>query len=192
MVDLKDRASTIDLATLAKYPYLGTITTRKLEILTLLGVMAYPEEVCRSCDLSQTITFTKLTLHVPCITPSGEKYLSSRCRPLLALEAMRLQGIWVDASEASKFDEQVLMSLAGNAFETSCMAASVWSTLIYLARMHTYRCPDPSSVIQMTTAEVQQEASDDEDDIANILGLAFATSQSKPFFRIKKKTTRDR
>ena len=67
-----------------------------------------------------------------------EKYVTSIVRPLLGVESLRIQGLFFTESDPRMdgFNDAFLKDLAGNAFEASCYTASLWSGLIFLARVH--------------------------------------------------------
>ena len=93
-------------------------------------------------DISQNKARTNLVSgYALCITPKGEKYLTDRCRPLLGVEATRLQGMWLEPGDPRIRDtsDSLLRDLAGNAFEQSCFAAVLWCTLVFYAKMHRRR-----------------------------------------------------
>jgi hypothetical protein len=94
-------------------------------------------------DLSQNLKFCSISKHMPCVTPTGEKYLTSRCRPLHGAEGLRLQGIWLDRDIVENFKGPFLQDLAGNAFEVSSCAVTIFVSMLFSARMHNYRVPDP-------------------------------------------------
>jgi hypothetical protein len=125
---------TPDEATLMAYPGLLEYTERQFQVLHLMGIRSFPEKTLRIVDLPQNLEFIDVSEHMPCVTPGGEKYLSTRCRSILAVEALRFQGIWLDEQLLSGFSEKLLMSLAGNAFETSCYAAVMWCLIVFMSR----------------------------------------------------------
>ena len=102
-------------AAVKKYPYLDTLTTRKRALMCAIGVSAFPEKQIRVVDISQNKARTNLVSgYVPCITPKGEKYLTDRCRPLLGVEALRLQGMWLEPGNPQIHDmsDSLLRDLA--------------------------------------------------------------------------------
>ena len=126
----------------AERPYLKSFTSRKRSILFNLGVHMFPEETCRVAELSQNLKFSRILENVvPCLTPSGEKYLTNICRPIVGVEALRLQGMWWQSGSpfVEKFSDKLLRDLAGNAFESSCFAAAFFSTFLLRARLYRRR-----------------------------------------------------
>lgn len=126
----------------------------------------FPEHKARAVDLSQNFNFTELAPYVPCLTPRGEKYITSRCRPLLGLESLRLQGLWVgDESDPEDFyagmSEALLKDLAGNAFESSCFAAAFWCTLRLNACVH--RLQEPIQIPRTLAPELEDGPESDSD-----------------------------
>ncbi len=151
-----------DEATKTAFPGLKKLERRQLELLFLLGAAQLPDTRERVADISQNIGYTSLTDHYPCITPKGAKFLSQRCRLTHGVECMRLQGIWLD--NLRDFDDELLRSLAGNAFETSCYAAVLWASLIFQSHMHFLskaRSRIPPNIL--LEAAVRDPASDDDD-----------------------------
>ena len=147
-------------------PYLRTLTRRKRSLLYRIGVKHFPEHKARAVDLSQNFNFTELAPYVPCLTPRGEKYITSRCRPLLGLESLRLQGLWVgDESDPEDFyagmSEALLKDLAGNAFESSCFAAAFWCTLRLNACVH--RLQEPIQIPRTLAPELEDGPESDSD-----------------------------
>ena len=134
-------------------PYLRAFTARKRSILFNLGVHSFPEETCRVAELSQNLAFARILDVVPCLTPNGEKYLTKFCRPLLGVEALRLQGLWWRPSSpyCRAFPDKLLRDLAGNAFEASCFAASFFASFLLRARLmrmrHAQLAGPPTSAI---------------------------------------------
>jgi hypothetical protein len=99
------------------FPLLLTICRRQFEMMHLQGIRSYPELVNRAIDMSQSLEFTTVSPIMGCITPSGQKYLTGRCRNLLGEEGLRLQGIWFenrdDDAKVRSFPDPLLRSLAG-------------------------------------------------------------------------------
>ena len=118
-------------------PYLKCFTARKRSLLFNLGVLTFPEATCRVAELSQNLSWSRVLNVVPCLTPSGEKYLTKFCRPLLGVEALRLQGMWwrPNAPYCRSFPDKLLRDIAGNAFEASCFAASFFASFLLRARL---------------------------------------------------------
>lgn len=125
------------LETKLAFPGLFALTRRQFEMLHLKGVRSYPDIACRVVDVSQSASRSRRTDGVmPCLTPGGEQYLSNRCRLLFGEEALRMQGVWYDTpvmrEKLRTFKNNLLMSLAGNAFELSCYGATLWCSLSVL------------------------------------------------------------
>ncbi|CAE7240001.1 unnamed protein product [Symbiodinium sp. CCMP2592] len=119
-------------------PYLKCMTARKRRTLFKLGIRNFPTTAAnlKVVDISQD-KFAHATDHSPCITPKGERYLTSECRPMLPVESMRLQGRWFKSDDPllSTVPQGLLADLAGNAFEASCCAATFWTTMVFFARI---------------------------------------------------------
>ena len=112
------------------HPGLLEYTERHLQLLYLLGIRSFPEKTLRIIDLSHNHEFIDVSEHMPCVAP----YLSTRRRSMLAVGAIRAQGIWLDEQLLSGFSEKLVMSLAGNAFETSRYAAVMWCLIVCMSR----------------------------------------------------------
>ena len=120
-----------------QHPYLAGLTPRQTGLLRSAGVERFPERFCRCLDLSQSEGWTRLRDHVPCLTPQGQHYITTRMRPLLGAEALRLQGLFLDEKDGrfSSMSDRLLKDLAGNSFEMSCYMATLWSGLLFLSRL---------------------------------------------------------
>ena len=162
-------------AAVKKYPYLDSLTRRKRALMCEIGVSDFPEKHIRVVDISQNKARTQLVSgYMPCITPKGEKYLTDRRRPLLGVEAMRLQGMWLEPSDPRIHDmsDSLLRDLAGNAFEQSCFAAVLWCTLVFYAKMHHRRTAagmQPRTPIYLPDPMLEK-CEDDDDVRTEVLG----------------------
>ena len=115
------------------YPEAECLPSREKGLLDMRGI-GFPHHRFELLNISQTDASGGPDF-APTITPSGRFWLADRCRRLLGVEALALQGIHVDP-DAIECDDELLHNLAGNAFNTaSCMEALV-ATLVLLARMH--------------------------------------------------------
>eukprot|EP00933_Yihiella_yeosuensis_P051746 TRINITY_DN49720_c0_g1_i1.p1 TRINITY_DN49720_c0_g1~~TRINITY_DN49720_c0_g1_i1.p1 ORF type:complete len:629 (-),score=63.28 TRINITY_DN49720_c0_g1_i1:168-2054(-) len=163
---------------MARFPLLGSLTRRQLEIIYLLGV-TLPEKSDRIIDTSQSHGYASVTDHIPCITPGGTKLLTSQCRYITGLESLRFQGIWhSDDASVRSFNDTLLRDLAGNSFETSCASAALFSTMIFSARMYAQRPPSPTCDSILDTGANPGEENDSDDDITFFWGLGSAVTNS--------------
>jgi hypothetical protein len=121
----------------AKFPALKRLTQQQAELLHLNKADHFPDSEFRVLDLSQTLRFCKVTCgRMPCVTPSGQKFLTKQVRWLSGAEALRFQGMFFDLSKLSKYKSTFLTDLAGNAFELTCAAGHLFSTVAFLAVNH--------------------------------------------------------
>ncbi|CAE7940690.1 unnamed protein product [Symbiodinium necroappetens] len=125
-------------------PYLKCMTARKRRTLFKLHVKDFPTEDTKVIDISQD-KFAHSTSHSPCVTPKGERYLTSECRSMVPEESFRLQGAWLSSESLEQFPQSLLADLAGNAFEASCFAATFWATMVCYGRLHVLSQNNPSS-----------------------------------------------
>lgn len=120
------------------FPFLGSLTCRQFEVLRQCGLQGFPEQQCRHVDITQAASRSRFnTDYVGTVTPKGRKYLTDRCRPILGIEALRLQSIWFPEDVSHKlrhFSNDLLCDLAGNAFEGSRCAAAVLSSVVLMSR----------------------------------------------------------
>ena len=65
---------------------------------------------------------------------------------MLGIEQMRFQNIWMDGQSLEQFPSETLADLAGNAFETTCCSAVVFSLLCLLSEGGRRAPPLPSIV----------------------------------------------
>lgn len=73
---------------------------------------------------------------VSTILPKGQKYLSNKCRLLTGYESLMLQGLfWSHEQDTllQSMDNDLLLSLAGNAFEASCCSAVLLACILVQA-----------------------------------------------------------
>ena len=68
-------------------------------------------------------------------TPSGVVFHTGLARPLLGVEKLRLQGIFVD--DLKGFSDHILSSLVGSAFSSPCCAAAVLALFSVMPKMTT-------------------------------------------------------
>lgn len=118
------------------YPGLGTLTARQLDVIRIKG-LDIPESgsgEASMIDVSQNLDRCHVLKGLcPCITPNGVFYHARACRPLVASETLRFQGILLSPDrerEARTFSPGLLQSMAGNAFNTHCAMAAVAALLI--------------------------------------------------------------
>jgi hypothetical protein len=157
------------------FPFLKVMTRRQLELLYLLGVRELPEKIARVTDISQNFGFASITEgRVPCITPKGMKFVTSRCRLILGYESLRYQGMWFDdRNTLTSFEDELLQDLAGNAFEVTSYAAVVWSTLVFRSRNFARRRRSQDSEATASAASIN-----DDNDLDEIWGLSQNSSAS--------------
>ena len=127
-----------DQLTMYTHPALKSFTLREYDILHFNGIREYPEKALRLIETSQSIgRSSSLEDHVGTLTPKLRFYISTRCRPLLGVECLRLQSLFFPGHEQGQFlldfSDATLRDLAGNAFEGSCCAAVVFSCCVLLA-----------------------------------------------------------
>jgi hypothetical protein len=67
---------------------------------------------------------------VPCITPNGQVFSTSRQQPLSGMELLGLQGLPLDKIHLARESAAELQDLAGNAMSTTVIAASQLSAII--------------------------------------------------------------
>lgn len=118
------------------FPGLQVVHPREYEILYLQGIRSFPDLPTRVIETSQSLqrgSGETSPVCCPTMTPSGRKYVSSRCRFLLGAEQLRLQNVWLDPEVLSCFPNKLLADLAGNAFETSCCCAVVCAAFALLS-----------------------------------------------------------
>lgn len=109
----------------ALFPGLNKLSPREQDIL-LLRKVAVPEQVCRLIDVSQSISRTRPRENVSgCATPGMKVYISDRCRLVMGLESLNLQGIHYGADHVklAHYTDTFLLDLAGNAFHTGTCGA---------------------------------------------------------------------
>ena len=126
-----------DSHTKASFPAMHAIYPREFEVLRLHGVTSFPESATRILEMSQSAGRSHGESSPWCcltITPTGRKYVTSRCRFLLGIEQLRLQHVWFDESLLEGVPNDLLCDLAGNAFENSCFAAVLFCSLALVAK----------------------------------------------------------
>jgi len=108
------------------FPHIALLTSRELDILACNQV-TFPEWPMKIIDISQSVSWTACNCEgAPCVTPHGRLWNTGRCRLLLGLEKLRLQGIYMPRSQLSAFPDNLLGDLAGDAFCASvCYAVLV-------------------------------------------------------------------
>lgn len=172
------------------FPFLRCLSPRQFRVLRDAGLRGFPENTRRHLDITQSAGRGQfMTDYVSTVTPKGRKYLTDRCRPILGLEGMALQSIFFPENVAKlmgQFSNDLLGDLAGNAFEGSCCAATIFSSCMLLARG---ACPvaiPPS----LSSAQFL------DDDLAGVWGLGSSLTVSclegrarAPRFRLNRKTS---
>ena len=120
-----------------RHVFLAGLTQRQVHVLRKAGVSNFPEKETRCLDVSQSEKWAQIRSYVPCVTPRGQHYITTRVRPLLGLEALRLQGLYLSENDPriSSMSDRLLKDLAGNSFEISCYMATLWSGLVFLGRL---------------------------------------------------------
>jgi site-specific DNA-cytosine methylase len=134
--------STMDRQLVHMLPGLATLSPRQWGILEdqdrrtgLLGKM--PEERPRTIDISQTVNRASLSQPGVCHTWTPKSCLlhTGRGRPMLGVEGLRLQNIRfnddleAEAQLLSRWSNEQLSDLAGNAFQGNCCVAAVVAML---------------------------------------------------------------
>ena len=66
----------------------------------------------------------------PCVTPSGQFFISDQGRPLLGIEAMALQGMPMDQLVPSVETNGQLQDMAGNAMSTTVVGTAILAAVI--------------------------------------------------------------
>ena len=95
---------------------------------------------------------------VTTVVPRMRKYITTRCRLVLGREALNLQSIFFPAEVVGRLDlfpNELLMDLAGNAFDANCYAATFFCAIVVLA--HTSACSARVPVLQSGDSEDEQE-----------------------------------
>ena len=83
---------------------------------------------------------------------------------MLGLEALWLQGIWSSSPEKlPQFSDDLLKSLAGNAYDAHSYAASVFSSLIFLSSAFYTIHQRTAADAKASKEKVDQECSDSDD-----------------------------
>ena len=119
------------------WPGLVQLQGREIEILQASGVTQFPEQNCRTVEISQSMGWCKPMNRVSsAIIPRSRIYITSRCRLLHGIEALRLQSLHFPTEKLELFREGFIMDLAGNAFEGSCCLAAIVSTCAALAQIY--------------------------------------------------------
>lgn len=67
---------------------------------------------------------------VGCLTPSGFQFITTRGRPLMGREALRLQGLPIHKMLLTRETEKELLDLAGNAMTTTVVGSAILAALI--------------------------------------------------------------
>lgn len=118
------------------FPGLRVLTQRQIETLGIVGVTDFPTLDHHTVELKHNANRTRLSQRgfASCILPGGQQYLTHRCRLMMPVESLRLQGIYVERSVSSSFSPSLLQSLAGNAFEVNCCMATLLATFVWLSQ----------------------------------------------------------
>ena len=116
------------------WPGLAQLYAREVEILQYHGINEFPEETLRTIQVSQSLGRCPPMLGVcPAIIPRGRVYVSTKCRLLHPVEALRVHSLEFPSDRLAQVKDAALQDLAGNAFEAGCCLASIVSTLACLA-----------------------------------------------------------
>jgi len=115
---------------LERFPLLLCGNDREYDVMQFHGVRQYPEKESFIVETGQSINRAKRTCHnVGAITPNSKFYVANKCRWLLGVEHLALQSIFYENRiELMRYEDSLLKSLAGNAFEGSCCAAAIYAT----------------------------------------------------------------
>ena len=109
-------------AGLANNPWFRTLPVRSRDLLLLSMCrhrLARRKPLAMSVHTSLSWSPAGSETYLPTLVPSGMFWLGPRCRPLLGIEAVRLQGCdptMLPALRREAYDSAFLMNLAGNAF----------------------------------------------------------------------------
>ena len=109
----------------------------------LEGIESFPEaRGTRSLEVGQLVGREHVQDNlVSAVVPRMRKYITTRCRLVTGREALNLQSIFFPAEVAGRLDtfsNELLMDLAGNAFDANCYAATFFCSIVVLA--HTSAC----------------------------------------------------
>jgi len=121
-----------------KLPGFRAMVKRQMDVYVLAtGSETFPAtKECRFIDISQSIGRARecMTPEVlACASPRQEVWISDRSRFLHGLESLAFQGIHYQDRHheaGGNFSSDALAKLAGNAFHSGCMAATVLATMI--------------------------------------------------------------
>ncbi|TAQ87372.1 hypothetical protein B7494_g4306 [Chlorociboria aeruginascens] len=116
-------------------PYMTSRVLDTLEISHLRNfVRGFDDRfVSRFLELSQNVFRTTDMTPVgimPCLTPTGIPFCTSRGRRVTGLESLILQGIPVNQLDLSFLSQRNLQDLAGNAMSTTVVGAVIMSSLV--------------------------------------------------------------
>ena len=125
------------------FPGLLGILPREFELMLLEGIEYFPEaHGARSIEVGQLVGREHVQDNlVSTVVPRMRKYITTRCRLVTGREALNLQSIFFPAEVAGRLDtfsNELLMDLAGNAFDANCYAATFFCSIVVLA--HTSAC----------------------------------------------------
>ena len=124
------------LVELADVPGLRLLKNWQFDILLLLGVLEFPSKTRCMIDLSQSLNRARMSTTgdiIGCVTPKMHQWLTDRARFLHGSEALALQGIHYGPRQehlTNEYSSEFLQDLAGNAFHSGCMAATVIATIV--------------------------------------------------------------
>ena len=118
---------------LKAFPGLSALCDRQVEALDLAGVVTFPEAEARTVELKHNLDRVRPSGVASCVLPGASMYLTHKCRLMHPWEALTLQGIDVDEHIVRQFSGNLIQSLAGNAFETSCCLATLFCTMVILS-----------------------------------------------------------
>jgi len=142
-----------------RFPALKLLPFRELDILMFLSPflpekkgrllnLAFSSDYSNPCAIGEGESLTTRT-----ITPRTEVFHTSKCRHILGLECLRLQGIFLDPYTENRiseaFGDTALASLAGNAFSTTCFEAALYTCFAVLGEAERVRC----NSVQQTPAK---------------------------------------
>ena len=119
-----------DVETLRLFPGLLDLQPREQDILHLHGIGFALETATRTIELKSIVDRGEIPRFgaesVTTVRPGMRKFITSRCRLVRGVEALRLQEIWFPATFApllAEMPDRLLCDLAGNAFDLNCYAA---------------------------------------------------------------------
>lgn len=116
-----------DESVFAQHPGLYALTERQFDYCSVLDIK-FPDDRIATIELSQNLRSGKdkgiKGNHADIVTPNGQQLVIHQARCLTGFETLLLQGIHfgVLQDRLEQFDDSLLRSLGGNAFQAHCLA----------------------------------------------------------------------